>query len=211
MFPLSALISIVIFLVAVIVHEVAHGWTANKLGDPTAKLEGRLTLDPTKHLDPFGSILVPGMLIITGAPILFGWAKPVPYNPYNLKNPRRDEALIAAAGPASNILLAIIGGMFYRLLTAVGVAGGLLPEVLMLFVMINLILAIFNLIPIPPLDGSKILFSILPSSFDELRLNLEHFGFMILILFLFVFREQFWSVITPILESLTALFTGVHF
>lgn len=209
MIPVTAIISIVIFLIAVVIHEVAHGWAANKLGDPTAKLQGRLTLNPIKHLDPVGSILVPGILIISGAPILFGWAKPVPFNPYNLRNPRRDEALIAAAGPASNVALAIIGGVVYRVLVSMEVSGMAL-ETVFLFVMINLILAIFNMIPIPPLDGSKILFSVLPPSLDDFRRTLESYGFMILILFLFVFREAFWGVITPILYTLTELLTGIQ-
>lgn len=210
MTTITALISIIIFLFAVVVHEVAHGWVANKLGDPTAKLEGRLTLNPIKHLDPIGSVLVPGLLIISGASILFGWAKPVPFNPYNLRNPRRDEALIAVAGPTSNIILAIIGGIILRLTVIVGIAGAT-PQILLLFVMINIILAIFNLIPIPPLDGSKILFSILPPSFDSVRRTLESFGFMILLLFLFAFRGSFWAVITPIINGLTEFLTGVQF
>lgn len=205
-----SILTIAILIFAVIIHEVAHGWAADKLGDPTARLQGRLTLDPTKHLDPIGSILVPGVLLITGASFLFGWAKPVPFNPYNLKNPRRDEALIAAAGPASNIIMAIIGGLAFRFIPELTIDlldNGLLGGAVFYFVLINLVLAVFNLIPIPPLDGSKILFSILPASLDHLKRTLESFGFFLVIAFVMLFP----GIVGPLVFKLTSLLTGVTF
>ena len=145
---LLTLLSIVILIISVILHEVAHGYMADWLGDPTARLAGRLSLNPLKHIDPIGSILVP--IVTSFAGFTFGWAKPVPYNPYNIvHNRRRAELLIALAGPASNLLIALIFGTLIRF--------GLMYELFGYIVIINIVLAIFNLIPLPPLDGSKIL------------------------------------------------------
>ncbi|MDZ7726632.1 MAG: site-2 protease family protein [Candidatus Campbellbacteria bacterium] len=201
---IGALIGIIVLILSVVVHEVAHGFVANKLGDPTARLEGRLTLNPIKHIDPVGSILIPGLLMITNAPFLFGWAKPVPYNPYNLRDPNRDEALIAVAGPVSNIILATLGAVLFRVLVMGGEVG-LFAEILIPFVIINLVLALFNLVPIPPLDGSKILFSILPVSMYHIRQTLESFGFFIVIAFIVLFG----GFIGPAVFSLAELMLGV--
>lgn len=206
MFGLMGIINIVILIMSIVVHEVAHGWAANKLGDPTAKLDGRLTLNPIKHLDPVGSILIPGLLLITGTPFLFGWAKPVPFNPYNLRNPRRDEALIAAAGPASNIIIAIIAGIILRLFAPM--LAPLLVSALFLTVVLNLVLAIFNLVPIPPLDGSKILFSVLPQSYTGFRATLEGFGFFLVILFIISPLSDF---IGPLVFGLAEFLSGIPF
>ena len=161
------IILIIILMFSVILHEVAHGAAANMLGDPTAKHEGRLTLNPVPHIDMLGTIIVPGTLALMGTGFLFGWAKPVPYNPYNLKG-RYGELFVAAAGPLTNIALALAAGFIYR----VGI--GILPEplagALILTVLVNLFLAILNLLPIPPLDGAKIISSALPVT---TRLSLE--------------------------------------
>jgi len=148
---------VVILIFSVIIHEVAHGYTAERLGDPTARIAGRLTLNPLKHLDLFGSVILPLFLALYGSFIL-GWAKPVPYNPYNLKDPHRGGALIAASGPLSNLFMALVFGVFIRL-----GEGGLLPldSILLGFfeviVWINILLGVFNLLPIPPIDGSKVI------------------------------------------------------
>jgi Zn-dependent protease len=204
MIGIGALLNIVVLIASVVIHEVAHGWAANKLGDPTAKLDGRLTLNPARHLDPIGSILIPGILLITNAPFLFGWARPVPYNPYNLKNPRRDEALIALAGPASNIILAVLAALAFRVFMP-GMET-LFASVLFLIVILNLVLAVFNLIPIPPLDGSKLLFAAIPSTFGNFRATLEGMGFFLVVLFI---ATPLSSFISPLVFTIAQLLMGV--
>ena len=161
------LLFLVLLILAIILHEVAHGYAALLLGDSTARDQGRLTLNPIPHVDLFGTIIIPGILILTGANILFGWAKPVPYNPYNLKG-RYAETVVAAAGSTTNFAVAVIFGLLYRL------GYGFLPEPLLLLcsiiVPINLFLGLLNLVPIPPLDGSRIVISLLPM---HLRLRIE--------------------------------------
>lgn len=163
------------------VHEVAHGVAANLMGDPTAKYQGRLTLNPIVHLDLFGSILLPLVFILTRSPIFFAYAKPVPFNPYNLRNQRWGPALVGLAGPAANIALAILFAIALHLIGY----NGVLPAVLAIIIQINIWLALFNLIPIPPLDGSRLLFALLPPGFSNLEAMLEQYGFFILILLLF--------------------------
>ena len=153
----ETILAVAVLIISASLHEAAHGYAALWLGDPTAKLAGRLTMNPLRHLDPLGSVLVPAILAMLGSPILFGWAKPVPYNPYNLTNRRWGEALVAVAGPLSNILLAGIFAIAFRISAA-----SLSPALATFFgvvVLVNLALAAFNLMPIPPLDGSKILAS----------------------------------------------------
>ena len=155
----ETILSVAVLIISASLHEAAHGYAALWLGDPTAKLAGRLTMNPLRHLDPLGSVLVPAILAMLGSPILFGWAKPVPYNPYNLTNRRWGEALVAVAGPLSNILLAGVFAIAFR----IG-AMSLSPALATFFgvvVLVNLALAAFNLMPTPPLDGSKILASFL--------------------------------------------------
>ncbi|MEJ0053811.1 MAG: site-2 protease family protein [bacterium] len=153
--------TVVVLILSVVIHEVSHGYAAYSLGDPTAKLQGRLTLNPLKHIDPVGSVLIPMFLVLTGAGVLFGWAKPVPYNPYNLRNQRWGEAIVAVAGSASNIALAIIFGLIARF--------AFLDPSLASFAMfagtvafVNLFLGLFNLLPIPPMDGYTVLRGIVP-------------------------------------------------
>ena len=200
---ISALLIVVIVILSVVVHEVAHGYAALWLGDSTAQYSGRLSLNPLKHMDLMGSFIIPLLLSFSG--VIFGWAKPVPYNPYNLKNRRWGELLVAIAGPVSNFILAIIFAMFIRL-TAVDVAGiTSLTYVALLIVQVNLVLAIFNLIPIPPLDGSKILFSIMPNQYGKIRMTLERFGFIFILVFVFFL----WQLFLPIIDFVFKLLTGI--
>jgi Zn-dependent protease len=185
---LSTIIArVVVLLIAFTIHELAHALTADYLGDPTPRRMGRITLNPLKHLDPIGTIL----LIVSG----FGWAKPVMVNPMNLRgNPRTSMAIVAAAGPLSNIVMALLAAAFFRLgvveFTPFPVAGGYSSQfsyLLSQFIWINLILAFFNMIPVPPLDGSKILFAILPAEMVYRLRPLEQYGFLILMMIVFLF------------------------
>ena len=157
--PLFIAFQLAILVFSIVIHEVAHGFAAHSLGDPTAKLQGRLTLNPIKHIDPIGSIMIPAFLVLSGSSILFGWAKPVPYNPYNLRNQRWGEAIVAAAGGLTNIFLAVVFGLVARF------GFGTLPDefvaIAAMTAFVNLFLGLFNLIPIPPLDGSKLLYAFL--------------------------------------------------
>lgn len=180
-------LSIIILLFSVIIHEVMHGFAALKFGDHTAQRAGRLTLNPVPHIDLVGTILLPGILIFTGSPILFGWAKPVPVNPLNFSNIRRGELVVSAAGILANFGLAIAAALLYHFLNALpqtfpAIVGGLLRFT----VTINLVLGIFNLFPIPPLDGSKILLSQLPLNLAKSYQKIEPYGFLILLLLLMI-------------------------
>jgi len=198
-----------VFIFSVMIHEVSHGLVAYRLGDETAKDMGRLTLNPLKHLDPIGSFLLPMILFLTNSPVLFGWAKPVPYNPNNLKDPKKGAALIGLAGPLSNIAIAVIFGILIRL---IGIFSGLsettMPAILFLniIVFINIILAVFNLVPIPPLDGSKVLFAVLPSKYSYIQQFLEQYGMVILLFFIFFG----FGLITPIIQSFYSLIAGPY-
>lgn len=203
---------LIILLFSVVVHEVSHGAVAYALGDSTAKYAGRLTLNPLPHIDLFGSIVLPLVLALPsffGAPtMIFGWAKPVPFNPYNLKNQKWGPALVGVAGPGSNVLIALFIGFAVRFLPSVSMFS---PEFLSVFtgtlsviVFLNLGLAVFNLVPIPPLDGSKVLFSILPHRWHFVREFLERNGFFILLIFIFFFSR----FLLPIVLFLFSLITG---
>lgn len=196
------LLSIIILIFSIILHELAHGFMADKLGDPTARLEGRLTLNPIKHIDPIGSIVVP--LITSLGGFTFGWAKPVPYNPYNLKNKRSGELLIAIAGPLSNLAIALILGTIIRF-AARGFLSTAFLEVCVYVVVINIVLAIFNLIPLPPLDGSKLLFAALPRQYGRLRFVLEAYAPVWILLVVFFL----WKLLWPIIPFVFYLFTGM--
>lgn len=177
---------LIVLLFSVVIHEVAHGVVALRLGDETAKREGRLTLNPLKHLDLFGSVLLPLLLLVMRSPFLLGWAKPVPYNPRNLKNPRVGAGLIGIAGPASNLALAGTFALLIRALRGTALPNG--PELTLLFAVIvwmNILLAFFNLVPIPPLDGSRILFALIGKRFPRLEGILTQYGFLLLVFFLF--------------------------
>ncbi len=183
--PTIFIFQLITLIASVIIHEVSHGFVAHKLGDSTAKDMGRLTLNPLKHLDFFGSFLFPLVLFLFGSPVLFGWAKPVPYNPYNLKDPQKGGGLIAAAGPVSNLSVAVVFGFILKIFSTSGMAASSLFLFLQIIILINISLAIFNLVPIPPLDGSKILFAFLPQRFLKAQIFLEQYGFMFLLLFIF--------------------------
>ena len=171
---------------AITVHEVAHGWVAKRYGDKTAWMMGRLTLNPIKHIDPVGTILLPGLLLITGTGFIFGWAKPVPVNPRNLRNPKHDMAIVAIAGPVANFLMALGWALIIRAGIIVDTEIVSMPLIYMGMagISINLVLAIINLLPIPPLDGSRILSSLLPDRWAWQYNRLERFGFLLLLLLL---------------------------
>lgn len=174
---------------AITVHEVAHGWVAKKYGDNTASMLGRLTLNPIKHIDLLGTIIIPGLLLITGTGFIFGWAKPVPVDPRNFKNPRQDMAVVALAGPVSNLLMAVGWALIARLGVTIGTQAEALSLPLIYTgiagISINLVLAMINLLPIPPLDGSRILTGILPNYWAWQYNRLERFGFIILLVLLY--------------------------
>ena len=179
--------SLVVLLFSVIIHELSHGSVAYSLGDPTAKYEGRLTLNPLKHLDPFGSVILPLFLFLFQSPVLVGWAKPVPVNPYNFKDQKWGSLKVALAGPSSNIALALFFGLLMRFIPTAFFS--LVPGMFLIFsfiVQINIMLAIFNLIPIPPLDGSWVLFKFIPERFLKFKMFLQQYGVFILIFFIFL-------------------------
>lgn len=175
-----------------VIHEVAHGTAANYLGDDTAKIAGRLTLNPIKHLDPIGSVVVPLLLIISNAGIVFGWAKPVPVNPSKLRDQKYGDAKVALAGPLANLAVALVFGIILRIAFNFDQFPYQLATIFSYIVFINILLAIFNLVPIPPLDGSHILFTFLPDTYRDLKIFLSQYGFIILIFFIFfLFRFLF--------------------
>ncbi|HWO94461.1 MAG TPA: site-2 protease family protein [Dehalococcoidia bacterium] len=199
-------------LFAITVHEVSHGWVARRFGDPTAYMLGRLTLNPLKHIDPLGTVIVPiAMLVMSGGAWAFGWAKPVPVAFNNLRNPRRDMVLVAAAGPISNFLMATAWALFAALqLNLLGGTTGVEQWLLGMCVFgitINVILAVFNFIPIPPLDGGRVLSGLLPPSMSRVLDQIEPYGFVIVIVlmvmgvlwtlmepFMLFFNDLFWSL-----------------
>jgi len=203
-------IGIALVVLSIIFHEVAHGYIANWLGDPTARLQGRLTLNPIPHIDPIGSVLLPGILALSGTPFLIGWAKPVPYNPYNLRHGKWGEAAVAFAGPATNIVIAVI----FSLLIRFGfLASPALLQVGILVIIANLALAILNLIPIPPLDGSKIVKALLPyhaaqayTKLETMTYALGPFGLIgVLLLFIFVFSDFVGTFVFWLFKLLTGI------
>ncbi len=198
-----ALIAILIF--SVVLHEVSHGVVANALGDPTAKNAGRLTINPIPHLDLIGSIILPGALIlmsmVTGGGFIFGWAKPVPVNPANLRG-RYDSAIVSLAGPGANLAIALTFGLALRLLPLADFN----PEFYLVFgtiVHINILLAVFNLLPIPPLDGSHILFTFLPRSMDNIKFMLSKYGMFILLFIILFFYQIIWIPIVLLFFFIT--------
>jgi Zn-dependent protease len=197
---------VAILVFSVILHELAHGYAALWRGDPTAKYAGRLTLNPASHLDPIGSLIVPLVGYLLGG-FIIGWAKPVPYNPYNLRKPRLDEFLIAVAGPVTNLVIAIVSTALLALVVQIeGSLGGFarpMADFLLISLSLNISLAVFNLIPIPPLDGSKILFSILPPAVSyKVRGVLEQYGFMLVLILIFLFSSVIGFVASTLIRFL---------
>lgn len=194
---------LVVILFSIIIHEVAHGSVAYYLGDPTAKNAGRLTLNPLKHIDPFGSVIIPLFLLAVQSPFLVGWAKPVPVNPFNFRDRKWGDLKVAFAGPASNLLI----GLFFSLLDRFVPAASPLFLPFALIAVYNFLLAVFNLIPIPPLDGAWILFSFLPEKYLNAKLFLQRYGTYILILLIF-FGLGWVSILAA---SLFSLISGQNF
>lgn len=184
---MDILLGLAVLIFSAILHEVAHGYVADQLGDPTARLSGRLTLNPIPHIDPFMSIVFPLLLIFTNSPIIFGAAKPVPIDPFNFREKRKDTALVALAGPLTNIILAVTGALLFHILDAIPF---LFPAIVGVFlhlvIIYNLLLAILNILPIPPLDGSKVLAFFLPEKEANIYLGLGSIGIFILLLLLVV-------------------------
>lgn len=198
--------SLIIFLIAVIIHEYAHALVAYKLGDPTAQQMGRLTLNPIAHIDPFGTIILPVMLILMHSPVLFGWAKPVPINFARLNNPKKDMIWVGLAGPLANIAFALAASIILKYLLQTNIAPSFLT-IIKYAVMLNVVLAVFNLVPIPPLDGSRVLMGILPRPLALGLVKLEPYGFIILfaLLYMGLFNIIVWPIATQILHVLISL------
>ncbi len=208
---LQIIIFIVVFLFSAIIHEVSHGLMAEYLGDGTAKMMGRLTLNPIPHLDLFGSIILPILLIATGSPIVFGWAKPVPINPLNFKDKKYGEAKVALAGPLSNILIALFFGLLVRFFPFHFSSFTLSIVIIFSFVCwINLLLAVFNLLPIPPLDGSHVLSAIMPKSLEKIKIIFSQYEiiFMLILVMVLFF---FMGIIGDATNFLFKLITGANF
>lgn len=205
---MEILIFLLILILSVMAHEISHGMMADYLGDPTARLMGRLSLNPIKHIDLMGSIIVPGLLIIMQTPFLIGWAKPVPVNPLNFKDQRYGEAKVSFAGPGANLVIALAFGLAIRITILIGASSTFAVNLLDLFqiiVWINLLLAVFNLIPIPPLDGSHILFTFLPKGWEKVKIFMERYSLILLLFFiLFLFK-----LIVPVVSFLFQSITGI--
>ncbi len=201
----------VILIISIIIHEVAHGYAALMLGDTTAKFAGRLTLNPAPHIDPIGSILVPFLCVISPGGFLFGWAKPVPYNPYNLRNQRWGEAVVALAGVATNLLLAVVFGLLARYTLASGM--DVFAQACGIIALVNLFLGLFNLIPIPPLDGFTFIRGLLPykyaMGFRQFEARFAQGGIMTLVAFLLVFYFLLAAPFSAFVSYLFRLLVGI--
>lgn len=202
---LNPIFYIIVLLMSVVIHEVAHGYAALYFGDKTAEYAGRLTLNPLKHLDPFGSVILPLILVITNAPFLIGWAKPVPYNPDNLRDKKKGTIWVASAGILANLAIAIFFSIVVRVSVATGILGVSFISLASVIILLNIVLAFFNLIPIPPLDGSKILFTLLGNS----SLKFENFfsKYSLFILLFFVFFV--WQYVSPLIYIVFRFLTGL--
>ncbi len=193
---------IIVLVFSAIIHEYMHGWMADRLGDPTAKNAGRLTLNPIPHIDLYGSIILPLILIVFNFGIIFGWAKPVPFNPYNLRDQKYGSAKVAAAGPLGNLITALFFGLILRFFPVPNI---LIATLLAIIVKINILLMIFNLVPIPPLDGSKVIMPFLPYHVQLRYVALERYGMMLVLLFIMVG----FPIIVPIINLLFKLIIGI--
>ena len=200
---INFLFSIAVLIISIVIHEVSHGYAAYFLGDPTAKYAGRLTLNPIPHIDLLGSLLIPFILSLIPGGIIFGWAKPVPVNTYNLKFGKWGEGIVAFAGPASNLLIAVAGSLAIRF------GEGIVPTaslpLLEVIVFLNIVLFVFNMMPITPLDGSKVLATLLPVRFTRIRRVLESHSFVYVLVFIFLL----WPFIEPVIPWLFGVLTGI--
>ena len=198
-FNLAAIaLYLIIVIIALTVHEFSHAWAGHMLGDVTAKQHGRLTLNPVAHIDPYSTLLLPVALILLGSPVVFGAAKPVPFNPYAVRYGKWGAALVAVAGPASNLLMAIFVGLYLRFVPLSGVTGRFLLQ----FVFVNLAFFVFNMIPIPPLDGSRVLYAAAPSGMRDVMDQMENYGLIVIFAFLFIS----YSFLSPfILSAVTTM------
>jgi Zn-dependent protease len=205
------LLYIPILFFSVVLHEYMHGYVAYRCGDDTAYLMGRLTFNPIAHIDVMGTIIVPALCYFSGLPP-FGWAKPVPVNFYRLNDPKRDMGKVALAGPASNILLIIIGAVILKFFVALHINAGIFAMALLALISVNLVLTIFNLLPIPPLDGSKIMAALLPRELSARYMQLERYSFLIIVIMLST--RIFNYIITPIFNFIFGIilkFTGAGY
>jgi Zn-dependent protease len=200
---IDIIFGVIVLIFSIVLHEVAHGYMANWLGDPTARLQGRLTLNPVSHIDPIGSVLLPGLLLLAQSPMLIGYAKPVPYNPYNLRG-KYGEGLVAFAGPGTNILIALVFGLLIRVSAAQ--LGPDLVAAFAIIVYINMLLALFNLMPIPPLDG--MVSPALERGYDTFRMNFEQLGILSGTLLIMILFYALFPYFAFILRSLFTLLTG---
>jgi Zn-dependent protease len=210
--PLTVLFFVVTLVPAIVLHELSHGLVADRMGDPTPRSMGRLTLNPIKHADPFGSLILPGLLLLPylfgrGGNVVFGYAKPMPVNTQYLRNPDRQMMLIALAGPLTNLLLAVVGALAFRSVAGPNLDGPLV-EFLGIWITLNVILMVFNLMPIPPLDGSKVLAMFLPPRAREVYRSLEPYGALFMLVIFFVFPSAIFAIVNPVVDGLLTLLVG---
>jgi Zn-dependent protease len=208
--PLTVVYIVLTLLPAMVLHEVSHGVVADRMGDTTPRVMGRLTVNPARHIDPFGTIVLPGLLVLPylfgrGVSPIFGYAKPMPLNPSNLKNPDRQVMLIAVAGPVTNLLLAVAGAVALRF---VGTGAGAVAEFLGVWVFLNVLMAVFNIMPIPPLDGSKVLARFLPPRAREVYQSWEPYGALFMLVVFFLFPGLIFAIVDPVVDGLFAMLVG---
>ena len=200
---IDSIFYVVVLIASIVLHEVAHGYVAYAMGDKTALRAGRLTLNPLVHLEWFGSVILPLVLVLSGTGLVLGWAKPVPYDPGQFRNVRWGTLAVALAGVVVNFILAIVFGLLYRFAPVFGF-GVAIQSLFLTIVIVNIVLGVFNLVPIPPLDGSKVLFSILPPSYGHMLATLERYSLPLIIFFVFFG----WKIIQPIIYFLFTLITS---
>jgi Zn-dependent protease len=211
MFLIIVLISWIILIIAITIHEFSHAFVADKLGDPTPKLTGRLTLNPINHLDIFGTVLLPLMALLSGSYFLIGWAKPVQIDPFNLRNPKKDNMMISLAGPISNLLLAITLSILIQL-PFIGLLDYWFIGLFERLIQINVVLAIFNLIPIHPLDGFSVVAGLMPKKYYSDWLSLSSYGMLFLILLIFPFfgNSPISAIISPVVNLILSILLPTH-
>ena len=203
---MEILFFLVILIFSIIIHEVSHGYVAEMLGDKTARLAGRLTLNPAPHIDPIGSILVPAVMLLGSAgQFAFGWAKPVPFNPYNLRNVRWGTLAVSIAGVVANLLIAIIFGLLIRFHQEFGITSFSFLQIIATIVQLNLVLAVFNMIPVPPLDGAKVLFTLLPQRFQYIHDYMERNWIVFIIMVLVLAQFIIWPIVSVLFKVITGV------